>query len=48
MNIEDMSYFLATQGYSTIHFYDAMEFNNLASVEDAIKLIYNQKFGKDE
>ena len=45
MNIEDISYFLATQGYSIIHFWDAMEINNLDSVEKAMQFIYSQKFG---
>jgi len=44
MNIEDMSYFLASQGYGLIHFWDAMELYNLASVEEAITWIYNNKF----
>ena len=44
MNIEDMCYFMASQGYGLIHFYDAMELNGLDTVEDAIKFLYEQKF----
>ena len=46
MNLEDMSYLLATQGYTLYHFWDAMELHNLPSVDAAIVWIYNQKFGK--
>jgi very-short-patch-repair endonuclease len=46
MNLEDMSYLLATQGYTMMHFWDVMEFQNMSTVEDAIVWIYNNKFGK--
>jgi len=44
MNIQDISYFLATQGYTLIHFWDTMEFQNLDTMEEAMKFIYQQKF----
>lgn len=44
MNLEDVSYFMATQGFNMNHFWDAMELHGLDTVEDAIKFLYNQKF----
>lgn len=44
MNIEDMSYFMASQGYNMNHYWDAMEFHGLKTVKDAIELLYKQKF----
>ena len=44
MNIEDISYFLAVNGYNMNHFWDVMDFQNLDTVEAAMKWIYNQKF----
>jgi len=46
MNIEDMAIFMATQGYTLGHFYEAMEFHNLDSVNEAIKFLYEQNFCK--
>lgn len=45
MNIGDISYFLATQGYTLYHIWDVMDFQGFQTVEEAMKFIYNQKFG---
>ena len=47
MNVEDMAYFMASQGFNMNHFWDAMELHNLPSVQEAINFLYEQKFGKN-